>query len=69
MVRLEFLRRTEGLSQVALARRLGYKTPFYICRLERYGPRPELVNDRLRSALEDYFGCPMADLFEQVRAA
>jgi len=68
MCRLEFLRRQAGLTQEQLARKLFYSRNM-ISWLERERPGSELVNIRLRRAVEDYFAEPFETLMEAVRDA
>lgn len=67
MSRLEFLRRTKGLSQGSLGDRIYYSGSA-ICRLERNRPNPATVGRRLRVALEGFFGEPLEHLLTEVQS-
>ena len=64
MTKLEFLRRNEKLSQVALAEELGFWSGWYLNCLERHHPNPSTVNQKLRTALEARYGMPLEELLQ-----
>ncbi|EGL83659.1 helix-turn-helix domain protein [Caldalkalibacillus thermarum TA2.A1] len=61
MTKLEFLRRSRGLSQVELAERLGVH-PTIIVHIERGYRKPY---PKIREALADFFGISEARLFHE----
>jgi len=65
MTRLEYRRRAQGLTQEDLGTKILYNRNL-ISRLERERPASELVNKRVRAALESYFGESFARLMEPV---
>jgi transcriptional regulator with XRE-family HTH domain len=70
MTRLQLLRLQARLTQCDLARKLGYRTSFGICMIER-NPRPDdpRISKRLRRALEEFFQEPYSRLIETVDLA
>jgi len=68
MKMLEFARRTKGLSQADLAKKVLYSRSV-ISRLESCPVNPTEVHPRLRKALEAYFGRPLEDLLTEVETA
>jgi len=65
VTKLEFLRRNKKLSQEKLALELGFSTGWYVNLLERHQPNPATVSESLRSAVEGYFGMPLAELLSE----
>jgi len=66
MTRLEYRRRAQGLTQEDLGTKILYNRNT-ISRLERDRPASELVNKRVRAALESYFGEPFKRLMQTVK--
>ncbi|MEW6114078.1 MAG: XRE family transcriptional regulator [Thermodesulfobacteriota bacterium] len=65
MTRLEFLRRQRGLTQTELGTAILYSRSI-ISILEHRRPNPEMVNVRIRAALERYFGESFHELMQPV---
>jgi len=66
MTKLEYLRRSRGLTQMALGETLGYVGGGQISRLEKYVPPPDKVSFKLRVMLEKFFELPIEELLKPV---
>lgn len=65
MRKVEYLRRKRGLRQYVLARSLGIN-PSTLNRFEQGLLNPDLMSQRVRTALETFFGLSIHDLLEEV---